>query len=253
MRNFRLILVLTVVYIDMLGVGLAYPVLPKLVQNSCMGTSCTRPTPSACWSRCSRSRSSSSRPLFGALSDRYGRRPLILASLGGSALSYLLMAAAPGLALLAVARLLAGVMGGSFTTAGAYLADITPPEKRAQSFGLIGATFGFGFITGPAIGGVLAGIDLHLPFLAAGALCAVNLLFGLFALPESLAPENRKPFRFVHANRGRTLSLDRRASHDLRAGDLRQSRGGDDLGALPPPTASTGGTTRSASRSRSSV
>ncbi len=200
MRNFRLILVLTVVYIDMLGVGLAYPVLPKLVQQFLHGDVVHASYAFGLLVSAFSLAQFFFAPLFGALSDRYGRRPLILASLGGSALSYLLMAAAPGLAVLAVARLLAGVMGGSFTTAGAYLADITPPEKRAQSLGLIGATFGFGFITGPAIGGVLAGIDLHLPFLAAGALCAANLLFGLFALPESLAPENRKAFRFVHAN-----------------------------------------------------
>jgi len=200
LRNVRLILVLAVVYIDMLGIGLAYPVLPKLVQQFEHGDV---PRASYIFGLLASAYSLMQfffAPLFGALSDRFGRRPLVLASLGGSALSYLLMAVAPGLAVLALARLLAGVMGGSFTTAGAYLADITPPEKRAQSFGLIGAAFGFGFITGPAIGGVLGGIDLHLPFLAAGVLCLANLVFGYFALPESLASENRRAFRLTHAN-----------------------------------------------------
>ncbi len=200
LRNVRLILVVAVVYIDMLGVGLAYPILPKLVQQFAFGD--------VSWASYITGFLASAyslmqfffAPLFGVLSDRYGRRPIILASLGGSALSYIIMAFAPGLIVLTVARLLAGVMGGSFSTAGAYLADITPAEKRAQSFGMIGAAFGAGFITGPLIGGVLGGIDLHLPFLAAGLLCLANLIFGYFALPESLAAENRKPFSLALAN-----------------------------------------------------
>jgi DHA1 family tetracycline resistance protein-like MFS transporter len=200
LRNIRLIIVLTVVYIDMLGIGLAYPILPKLVEHfehgdvshasyivgflasgfSLMQFLCA--------------------PLIGALSDRFGRRLVILLSLAGAGVAYMLMAAAPGLVYLAVARLVAGAMGGSFSTAGAYIADITPPEKRAQSFGLIGAAFGFGFITGPVAGGLLGAIDLHLPFLVAGCLCIVNLAFAFFALPESLSLENRKPFAFRHAN-----------------------------------------------------
>jgi len=104
------------------------------------------------------------------------------------------------LILLAVARLLAGAMAGSSTTAGAYIADLTPPEKRAQSFGLIGAMFGLGFITGPIVGGLLGAIDLHLPFLVAGLLCVANFAFSYFALSESLEPENRGPFRLSEAN-----------------------------------------------------
>ena len=200
MRNIRLVIVLAVVYIDMLGLGLSYPILPRLVQQFLHGDITHASYVYGLLVTAYSLAQFLFAPLFGALSDSYGRRPLILASLGGSALSYLLMAVAPGLAFLAFARLMAGVMGGSFTSAGAYLADITPPEKRAQSFGLIGAAFGFGFITGPAVGGVLAGINLHLPFLAAAGLCAANLVFGLFALPESLAPENRTAFRFRHAN-----------------------------------------------------
>jgi len=200
MRNFRLMLVLAVVYVDMLGIGLAFPVLPRLVQQFQHGDVSRASYVYGLLGSAYALMQFFFAPLFGALSDRFGRRPLVLASLGGSAISYLVMAAAPNLMVLALARLLAGVMGGSFTTAGAYLADITPPEKRAQSFGLIGAAFGFGFITGPAIGGLLGGVDLHLPFLAAGVLCVANLLFGYFALPESLAPENRKAFRLRDAN-----------------------------------------------------
>lgn len=191
---------MAVVYIDMLGIGLAYPILPKLVQQFQHGNVSDASYISGFLASAYSLMQFFFAPLFGALSDRYGRRPIVLTSLGGSAISYMIMAFAPGLFLLAAARLIAGIMGGSFSTAAAYLADITPPEKRAQSFGLIGAAFGFGFITGPLIGGVLGGIDLHLPFLVAGLLCLGNLIFGYFALPESLAQENRKPFKLAHAN-----------------------------------------------------
>jgi DHA1 family tetracycline resistance protein-like MFS transporter len=125
---------------------------------------------------------------------------VILLALAGMAINYLLLAAAPALWLFAVGRMIAGAFGATFTAAGAYLADITPPEKRAQSFGLIGAAFGFGFITGPVLGGVLGDIDLRLPFYVAAALSAVDFAFAFFALPESLASENRKPFAPARAN-----------------------------------------------------
>jgi DHA1 family tetracycline resistance protein-like MFS transporter len=199
-RNIRLIIVLAVVYIDMLGIGLAYPILPKLVEHFEHGDVSNASYVVGFLASGFSLMQFLFAPFIGALSDRFGRRLVILLSLAGSGLAYLVMAAAPGLAYLAVARLIAGAMGGSFTTAGAYIADITPPEKRAQSFGLIGAAFGFGFITGPVAGGLLGAIDLHLPFLAAGCLCIANLIFGFFALPESLSLENRKPFALKHAN-----------------------------------------------------
>jgi DHA1 family tetracycline resistance protein-like MFS transporter len=199
-RNIRLIIVLAVVYIDMLGIGLAYPILPKLVEHFEHGDVSNAAYVVGFLASGFSLMQFLFAPFIGALSDRFGRRLVILLSLAGSALAYMLMAAAPGLAYLAAARLIAGAMGGSFTTAGAYIADITPPEKRAQSFGLIGAAFGFGFITGPVAGGLLGAIDLHLPFLAAGCLCVANLVFGFFALPESLSLENRKPFALKTAN-----------------------------------------------------
>ncbi|HEY0107678.1 MAG TPA: MFS transporter [Rhizomicrobium sp.] len=200
MRNLRLALVLAVVYVDMLGGGLVYPILPRLVQHFQHGDVGRAAYSfgllvSAYWLT-----QFLFAPLFGALSDSIGRRPIMLAALGGAAIAYSLMATASGLVTLAAAQMLAGVMGGSFTTASAYLADVTPPERRAQSFGLVGAAFGFGLITGPAIGGILGGINLHLPFVAAAGLCAANLLFGFFALPESLPPGCRTPFRLSNAN-----------------------------------------------------
>jgi len=200
MRNVRLIIVLAVVYIDMLGIGLAYPILPKLIEHFEHGNITHASYMFGFLASGFALMQFLFAPLIGAVSDRFGRRPVILLSLSGAGVAYMLMAAAPGLAYLAAARLVAGAMGGSFSTAGAYIADITPPEKRAQSFGLIGAAFGFGFITGPVAGGLLGAIDLHLPFLIAGCLCFANLTFAYFALPESLSVENHKPFSFRHAN-----------------------------------------------------
>jgi DHA1 family tetracycline resistance protein-like MFS transporter len=125
---------------------------------------------------------------------------VILLALVGMAVNYLLLALAPTLWLFALGRMIAGAFGATFTAAGAYLADITPPEKRAQSFGLIGAAFGFGFITGPALGGLLGAVDLRLPFLVAAGLSFVDFGFAYFALPESLAAENRRAFDWRRAN-----------------------------------------------------
>ena len=139
-------------------------------------------------------------PALGALSDRFGRRPVILISLAGSALDYLIMAFAPSLLWLFVARVISGALAGSIAAANAYLADVTPPEKRAQNFGLLGAAFGLGLVLGPALGGFLGNIDLRLPFFAAAALAGANWLYGAFVLPESLPPERRRPFSWKRAN-----------------------------------------------------
>jgi DHA1 family tetracycline resistance protein-like MFS transporter len=130
-------------------------------------------------------------PILGMLSDRFGRRPVMLISIFGLFVDFLFMAFAPNLQWLFVGRVLNGITASSFSTANAYVADITPPEKRARNFGLMGSAFGFGFILGPTIGGILGQHNLRWPFIAAAALCALNWLFGLFVLPESLPAERR--------------------------------------------------------------
>jgi DHA1 family tetracycline resistance protein-like MFS transporter len=144
-------------------------------------------------------------PIMGGLSDRFGRRPVLLASLFGFTIDYLFLALAPSLWWLFLGRIIAGVMGASFTTAGAYIADISTPEKRAQNFGIIGAAFGLGFILGPVIGGFLADLGLRAPFYAGAALTMLNWLFGFFILPESLKEENKRKFEWKRANPVGTL------------------------------------------------
>lgn len=139
-------------------------------------------------------------PLLGALSDRYGRRPVLLMSVAGFCLDYIFLANAPTIAWLFVGRFFAGVTGASFSVATAYIADVTPPEKRAQNFGLIGAAFGLGFIIGPALGGLVADWGIRAPFWLAAGLCAVNFIYGYFFIPESLKPENRRRIDWKRAN-----------------------------------------------------
>jgi len=198
--RFSLLVVLSVVYIDMLGIGLAFPVLPRLITEFEGGDVSRASYIYGALAAAYALMQFVFAPLLGALSDRYGRRPVLLLALVGMAINYLLLAFAPTLALFAVGRMIAGAFGATFTAAGAYLADITPPEKRAQSFGLIGAAFGVGFITGPALGGVLGELDLRLPFLVAAGLSFADFVFAYFALPESLARENRKALDWRHAN-----------------------------------------------------
>jgi DHA1 family tetracycline resistance protein-like MFS transporter len=196
----RLLVVLSVVYIDMLGIGLAFPVLPRLIEQFEGGDISRASYIYGLLAAAYSLMQFLFAPLVGALSDRYGRRPVILLALAGMGINYVVLAFAPSLWLFALGRMVAGAFGATFSAAGAYLADVTPPEKRAQSFGLIGAAFGFGFITGPALGGVLGAVDLRLPFLVAAGLSVADFLFAYFALPESLAHENRKPVNLAHAN-----------------------------------------------------
>ncbi len=139
-------------------------------------------------------------PILGSLSDRFGRRKVILLSLAGSSIDYVIMALAPTLAWLFVARCISGFTAGILAAANAYVADVTPPEKRAQSFGLLGAAFGLGFVIGPLLGGFLGSYSLRLPFWFAAGCAALNWLYGYFVLPESLKPENRRPFAWARAN-----------------------------------------------------
>ncbi len=146
-------------------------------------------------------------PVLGALSDRFGRRPVILLSCFGLGIDYILMALAPNLTWLFIGRVLSGITAASYSTAGAYIADITPPEKRAARYGMIGAAFGLGFVIGPAMGGVLGEYDLQLPFWVAAFLTIVNAIYGAFILPESLRKENRSAFSWRRANPLGSLKL----------------------------------------------
>jgi DHA1 family tetracycline resistance protein-like MFS transporter len=141
----------------------------------------------------------------GGLSDRFGRRPIILASLFGFTIDYLFLAMAPTIGWLFVGRVIAGIMGASFTTASAYIADVSTPENRAQNFGMIGAVFGLGFIIGPMLGGFLGDIGPRVPFMVTAGLTALNFIYGWFFLPESLKPENRRAFDWKRANPVGTL------------------------------------------------
>ena len=139
-------------------------------------------------------------PILGNLSDQFGRRPVLLFSLFGFGLDYILQGFAPNIGWLFIGRIIAGITGGSFSTASAYIADVSPPEKKAQNFGMIGAAFGIGFIIGPVLGGMLGHYGARVPFFAAATLALVNWLYGFFVLPESLLKENRRPFQWKRAN-----------------------------------------------------
>jgi len=139
-------------------------------------------------------------PIVGNLSDRFGRRPVLLISLAGFGVNYALMAFAPTMFWLFIGRLIAGALGATLATANAFIADVSPPEKRAANFGLIGAAFGVGFILGPVLGGFLAQYGVRAPFFAAAALALINVIYGLIVLPETLPPEKRRPFEWRRAN-----------------------------------------------------
>ena len=199
-RNASVAFIFVVLLLDTLGIGLIIPVLPRLIDDIVEGdlTNASRyfgalvALYSAVQFVCA--------PILGALSDRFGRRAVILSSLLGAALNYVLLAFAPNLAWLVVGRVIAGATGASFSAATAYIADVTPAEKRAAAFGLVGAAFGLGFIIGPALGGLLGGVSLRAPFLVAAGLNGLNVVYGLFVLPESLAPEHRRAFSMRRAN-----------------------------------------------------
>lgn len=197
--------VLVTLLIDMIGFGIIIPVLPGLIQELTGGSVSMAATYGG-WLLAAYSITQFvSSPVVGGLSDRFGRRPIILASLFGFTIDYLFLAVAPTIGWLFVGRIIAGVMGASFTTASAYIADISTPENRAQNFGMIGAVFGLGFIIGPMLGGFLGDIGPRVPFIVTAGLTALNFIYGWLFLPESLKPENRRPFDWKRANPVGTL------------------------------------------------
>lgn len=193
-------IVLTAVLIDSIGFGIVLPVLPDLVVV--LGkVSLEQATRIAGYMLVAYAGAQFlAGPVLGNLGDRFGRRPVLLFSMISFAIDYALMAFAPTLAWLFLGRVIAGIAGATFGPANAVLADVTPPEKRGATFGLIGAAFGIGFILGPAIGGLLAGLGLRAPFLAAAGLAALNALSIGMLLPETLTPERRRPFRLRDAH-----------------------------------------------------
>jgi DHA1 family tetracycline resistance protein-like MFS transporter len=190
-----------------LGFGLIIPVLPELVKKFEGGEAAQGAASYGFLIGVFTLLQFMAAPLLGALSDRFGRRKVILIALAGTSIDYVIMGLAPNLRWLFFARMISGVTAGAFATCNAYIADVTPPEKRAQGFGMVGAAFGLGFAIGPAIGGFLGSLKgadgqpmLQLPFFVAAGCVALNWLYGAFVLPESLPPERRKAFSWKRAN-----------------------------------------------------
>jgi DHA1 family tetracycline resistance protein-like MFS transporter len=199
-RGGAVIFIFVTILLDTLALGVIIPILPKLVvsfvDNDTASAAKIFGVFGTAWALMQFFFS----PILGGLSDRFGRRPVVLLSNFGLALDYVLMALAPSLAWLFVGRVISGITSASISTSFAYIADITPPEKRAAVFGKVGAAFGAGFILGPAIGGLLGGMDPRLPFWVAAGLSFANTLYGFLILPESLPSDRRSPFRWKSAN-----------------------------------------------------
>ena len=192
--------ILITLFIDSLGFGLVIPILPKLVERLVGGAISEASFAIGLLTALYAVMQFFAAPVLGVLSDRFGRRPVLLFALASLGCDYVLLSVAPNIWWLVVGRIIAGIGGATFTPAGAYIADVSPPEKRAANFGLIGVAFGLGFIAGPALGGLLGESGLRVPFMVAAGLTFANLLFGFFALPESLLPENRRAIKLGQAN-----------------------------------------------------
>ena len=199
-RSAALIFIFITLLIDVTGLGIVIPVFPKLIEQLIDGGLSEASQYSGLLTFAYATMQFVFAPVLGGLSDRFGRRPVLLLSLLGFGLDYILQGFAPTIGWLFVGRIVAGIMGASFTTASAYIADISTPEKRAQNFGMIGAAFGMGFIIGPAIGGLLGQYGPRVPFFVSAGLTLVNVVYGYFVLPESLKPENRREFSWKRAN-----------------------------------------------------
>jgi len=203
------------VLLDVIGLGIIIPILPQLVTELTGGDVAQAAFTYGFIVAVYALMQFLFAPVLGSLSDRFGRRPVILIALLGFGINYLLLALAPNLTWLIVARIISGILGASITTANAYIADISTPQNRAQNFGLVGAAFGLGFILGPALGGILGTISPRLPFYVAAGLVLLNWLYGLLILPESLPADKRRPFSWRKAN---PLSLLQLRSYPIVAG-----------------------------------
>jgi MFS transporter, DHA1 family, tetracycline resistance protein len=199
--------ILVTVALDVLSLGLIIPVFPTLIEQLAGGDAAYGAKVFGLFGTMWALMQFIFQPVLGGLSDRYGRRPVVLLSNLGLGLDYILMALAPSLALLFIGRAVSGICASSFSTATAYIADVTAPEKRAAAFGKIGAAFGLGFVLGPAIGGLLGSADPRLPFWVAAAFSLANAAYGYFVLPESLPKERRSAFTLKKANPIGSLQL----------------------------------------------
>jgi len=188
------------VALDVLALGLMIPVLPKIVLGFMGGDTAGAAEVFGAFATAWGLMQFLCSPLLGALSDRYGRRPVILISCLGLGLDYVFMALAPSLTLLFIGRIISGITAATISTAFAYIADVTPPDGRAKAFGVVGVAFGLGFVVGPALGGLLGGFEPRLPFWVSAAACVVNAAFGWFVLPESLPADRRMAFAWKRAN-----------------------------------------------------
>jgi MFS transporter, DHA1 family, tetracycline resistance protein len=200
MRGAAVAFIFVTILLDMFALGLILPILPKLVESFLDNDTASAARIFGLFGTAWALMQFFFSPILGGLSDRFGRRPVVLLSNFGLALDYVLMALAPSLSWLFVGRVISGITSASVSTAFAYIADVTPAEQRAAVFGKIGVAFGAGFILGPALGGLLGGMDPRLPFWVAAGLSFANTLYGWLILPESLPPERRSPFRLKNAN-----------------------------------------------------
>ncbi len=206
-RKAALTFIFIMVMLDVMAIGIIIPVLPKLVESMSGGNTARAAEIYGIFGTAWGLMQFVFSPILGALSDRYGRRPVLLLSTFGLGLDYILMAIAPTLVWLFIGRIISGITAANFSTANAYIADVTPPEDRAGAFGLIGAAFGIGFVLGPALGGIIGDIDPRLPFWLAAVLSLANVAYGYFVLPESLPPERRMGFAWSRANPVGSLRL----------------------------------------------
>lgn len=199
-NNKAMLFIFITLLVDCTGIGIIIPVVPTLIQQLTGGTISDAASYGGWLTFAYAIMQFVFSPILGGLSDQYGRRPILLTSLFGLGVDYLFLFFAPTLWWLFIGRIIAGICGASFSTAGAYIADVSPPEKRAQNFGMIGAAFGLGFIIGPLLGSVFSQFGVRTPFMVAAVLSLMNWGYGYFILPESLSKENRRSFDWKRAN-----------------------------------------------------